>query len=100
MLLDQMTGEPRACIDEIERGNLQNYTSSIRVTQTCQLSQEEGGACGVPGTQRLLSVNQDFTLDVNDETCSSGARLRLQEPPPAGSKLAIDLRFNQEALFD
>ena len=66
-----------------------NY--QLRIKQVCELSPDEGGACGEVGISEYLALGTDYALEVNDPACRSGVRVQLTSPPPAGSSTEMEI---------
>ena len=92
LVQDAFTGETRPC-DEDEAALPQNY--QLRVKRICDVDPLSGGACDQVGSTEYLRLSwdelADYELDLNDPTCQSGLRVRLTEPPPAGSRTEIEV---------
>lgn len=88
LVTDPVTQEARLC-DEIEAEVASNY--QLRLKQVCDETAIAAGTCDLMESPRYLSLGNGFTLDVNDPTCTSGVRVQLDDPPPAGSTTEIEL---------
>ena len=96
-LIEDSTLGQRTCSPE-EELIPSNY--AISVSTLCELGLDEGGNCGERGSTQVLSLGTDYQVIPNDATCPSGIRLRLAEPPSAGSTLNIDMIQRQNEDFN
>jgi len=94
LVTDPMNGESRSCMED-ETAQPANY--QLRIKQVCELTPEEGGACGEVGLSQYLALGTDYTLEIDDPSCQSGMRVQLTSPPPAGSTTEMEML---QSLFE
>ncbi len=87
----------RVCETPAEFAASANYP--IRVRRQCLQSEGREGFCEEPEMPRILSP-EEWYLELGQDACPGGARLRLRDPPPAGAEIFVEffVAFDEEAI--
>lgn len=78
---------PRPCQTPEERLDPNNYL--IQVKLQCLRTEDQGGKCQEVVEPQVLPRDA-WNLDLQVPACPGGARLELNEPPPAGSDVFVE----------
>ncbi|MEE2785927.1 MAG: hypothetical protein VX589_01215 [Myxococcota bacterium] len=83
----------RACRTPDELQDINNYLNQIRLRQECPLTVAQGGKCERVEPPRILA-STEWELELDQATCPGGARIKLKNPPPAGSEVTVEFFVN------